>query len=120
MLSKLISVPGTVMAFAVAVAAAGSSSARAQVASVTAQPAPAGVVASYFVDPAGEPPVRRDEFIAQLRRKVKYVFVIFNENHSFDNEFGTFPGANGLFADAAGPREAALTPGFSQTYTDTN
>ena len=24
--------------------------------------------------------------------KIKYVFVIFNENHSFDNEYGTFPG----------------------------
>jgi phospholipase C len=99
-------------------AAVGSSSALAQVAPVTAQPAPAGVVATYFVDPAGEPPVGRDEFIAQLREKVKYIFVIFNENHSFDNEFGTFPGANGLFADAAGPRPAGLTPGFSQTYTD--
>jgi phospholipase C len=60
----------------------------------------------------------RREMIEQLRRKVKYVFVIFNENHSFDNEFGTFPGANGIYADANGPRSAANTPGFHQTYTD--
>ena len=53
-----------------------------------------------------------------LRQKVKYVFVIFNENHSFDNEFGTFPGANGIFADGTGPRDAAHTPGFTQTYKD--
>ena len=50
--------------------------------------------------------------------KVKYVFVIFNENHSFDNEFGTFPGANGLYSDGQAPRDAAHTPGFTQTYTD--
>src|SRR6516162_3457808 len=37
----------------------------------------------------------REELIRQLREKVKYVFVIFNENHSFDNEYGTLPGVNG-------------------------
>ena len=36
-----------------------------------------------------------------LRQKVKYVFVIFQENRSFDHYFGTYPGANGLF-DASG------------------
>ena len=39
--------------------------------------------------------------IAVLRQKVKYVFVIFQENRSFDHYFGTYPGANGLF-DANG------------------
>lgn len=92
--------------------------AQSQTASVTAQPVPGPAVAPYVTDLAGEPSVTRDEMIARLREKVKYVFVIFNENHSFDNEFGTFPGANGLFADAAGPRDAAHTPGFTQTYTD--
>ena len=29
-----------------------------------------------------------DDLVRQLREKVKYVFVIFNENHSFDNEYG--------------------------------
>ena len=38
-----------------------------------------------------------EEKIELLRRKVKYVFVIFHENESFDHYFGTFPGANGLF-----------------------
>ena len=28
---------------------------------------------------------------------MKYVFVLFQENRSFDHYFGTFPGANGLF-----------------------
>src|SRR5208282_3505014 len=68
--------------------------------------------------PAAAPHPGRDALIRLLRRKIKYVFVIFNENHSFDNEFGSFPGANGLFADAAGPRDPAHIPGFVQTYTD--
>ena len=48
------------------------------------------------------------------------MFVIFNENNSFDHEYGTFPGVNGLFSDGQNPRSAADTPGFYQTYTDVN
>jgi phospholipase C len=33
--------------------------------------------------------------IALLKQKVKYVFVIFQENRSFDHYFGTYPGADG-------------------------
>jgi phospholipase C len=36
-----------------------------------------------------------------LRQHIKYVFVIFQENRSFDHYFGTYPGADGLFADGA-------------------
>ena len=62
----------------------------------------------------------REELIRRLREKVKYVFVIFNENHSFDNEYGTLPGVNGIYSDGRRPRSAADTPGFTQTYTDVN
>jgi phospholipase C len=60
-----------------------------------------------------------------LRRKIKYVFVIFNENHSFDNEFGTFPGVNGIYSDGYNDdvdqvRAPADTPGFTQTVKDTD
>jgi len=85
---------------------------------VTAQPDPGPAIAPYVVDPATDPAPARDELIRELRSKVKYVFVIFNENHSFDNEYGTFPGADGLYANSAGPRDAAHTPGFVQNYTD--
>ena len=81
---------------------------------VTIQPDPSPAVAPFVVD-AG-PAVPREALIRQLREKVKYVFVIFNENHSFDNEFGTFPGANGLFSDGESTRDAAHTPGFRQRY----
>lgn len=84
---------------------------------VTAQPDPGPAIAPYVVAPGAAPRMSRDALIAALRQKVKYVFVIFNENHSFDNEFGTFPGANGLYSDGAHPRTAARTPGFTQRYT---
>jgi phospholipase C len=85
---------------------------------VTAQPSPGPAVAPFVSDLSAESAVSRDALIRQLRQKVKYVFVVFNENHSFDNEYGTFPGADGLYADANGPRDAAHTPGFTQTYKD--
>nr|WP_294514512.1 alkaline phosphatase family protein [uncultured Rhodopila sp.] len=40
--------------------------------------------------------------IALLRQKVRHVFVIFQENRSFDHYFGTYPGANGLYATYPG------------------
>ena len=83
---------------------------------LTAQPDPVPAVQPY-VRPLPDAMPGRDALIRALRGKVKYVFVIFNENHSFDNEFGTFPGGNGLFSDGTNPRDAAHTPGFEQHYT---
>jgi phospholipase C len=80
---------------------------------VTAQPNPSAAVAPYF-NPNPDL-VAYENIIPLLQQQVKYVFVIFNENHSFDNEFGTFPGANGLFSDGRAQRDAAHTPGFTQT-----
>ncbi len=57
-------------------------------------------------------------YIRALQKRVKYVFVIFNENQSFDYEFGTFPGVNGLYSDGSAPRPPSRTPGFTQKYTD--
>ena len=85
---------------------------------VTPQPDPGPAEAPFVVAPASDPAPPRAALIQALRGRVKYVFVIFNENHSFDNEFGTFPGANGLYSDGQQPRDAAHTPGFTQTYTD--
>src|SRR5271169_520888 len=87
---------------------------------VTAQPDPTPAVAPYVIDPAKDAPLTNDEMAALARAKIKYVFVIFNENHSFDNEYGTFPGVDGLYSDGAEPRSPADTPGFTQTYTDLN
>jgi phospholipase C len=38
----------------------------------------------------------RAPFLRELRAHVKYVFVIYQENHTFDNYFGTYPGADNL------------------------
>ncbi len=90
---------------------------------VTTQPDPSADVAPYFVadtDPRWTGADWSSEDIEMLRQKVKYAFVIFNENRSFDHEYGTFPGVNGIYSDGKNPRSAADTPGFTQTYVDTN
>jgi len=48
-----------------------------------------------------------------LHQKIKYVFVLYQENRSFDSYFGTFPGAEGLYS-----HPPAQTPGFTQQLTD--
>ena len=40
--------------------------------------------------------------LALIRQNIKYVFVIFQENRSFDSYFGTYPGANGLISTFPG------------------
>jgi phospholipase C len=60
------------------------------------------------------------EKIELLRHKVKYVFVIFHENESFDHYFGTYPGANGLYSAPHGGTPAIATPSFVQKYLDTS
>ena len=45
---------------------------------------------------------------ALLHRRIKHVFVIYQENRSFDSEFGTFPNANGIWS------ALAQTHGFTQ------
>jgi phospholipase C len=42
------------------------------------------------------------EKLTLLQRNIKYVFVIFQENRSFDGYFGTYPGANGLLSTYPG------------------
>ncbi len=58
--------------------------------------------------------------VALLQSHVKYVFVIFHENESFDHFFGTFPGANGLYSAPAGYTPANQTSNFTQRYLDTS
>ena len=90
---------------------------------VHTQPFPGPDIGPFFIDERDwrwHNHQRDEDIMGLLREKVKYVFVIFNENHSFDNEFGTFPGVNGIYADGHTPRSAANTPGFTQSYTDVN
>ncbi|MDF5711763.1 MAG: alkaline phosphatase family protein [Nostoc sp. S4] len=87
---------------------------------VTNQPDMTPDVARYLNDPSKEPKLPPKLLTRLLQERIKYVFVIFNENHSFDNEYGTLPGVNGLYSDGQKPRDPRKTPGFTQTYTDTD
>ncbi len=87
---------------------------------VTTQPNVTPDVARYLNDPSQEPKLPPKVLKKLLQDRIKYVFIIFNENHSFDNEYGTLPGVNGLYSDGQKPRHPEKTPGFTQTYTDAN
>jgi phospholipase C len=74
-----------------------------------------------------EPQLPHNEKLEILQKKVKYVFVIFQENRSFDHYFGTYPGANGLFstypgADPNDPmaQPANATASFTQNIWNTD
>jgi phospholipase C len=88
--------------------------------SVTVQPNLNSTVSLYALSLELDPVVPNDEVIRLVRDKLKYVFVIFNENNSFDHEYGTFPGVNGIYSDGQTPRSASQTPGFNQVYNDVN
>jgi phospholipase C len=73
-------------------------------------------------DPARMSPLPPAAKLALLRKHIRYVFILFQENRSFDHYFGTYPGANGLFAsfpgaDPADPMQQAGkdSSGFRQT-----
>lgn len=80
---------------------------------VTTEPNPSAAIKPYL--DTGKVVLTPAEKIAALRRQVKYVFVIYQENRSFDSYFGTFPGANGLFSAPPGQ-----TPGFVQPLMNTD
>jgi phospholipase C len=76
---------------------------------VVAQPGAQGAVKSVM-STAAEPNLSDAQMIALVKKKVKYVFVLYQENRSFDSYFGTFPGADGIYS-----KKPAKTPGFYQT-----
>jgi phospholipase C len=59
-------------------------------------------------------PLTTAQKIALLRQKVKYVFVLFQENRSYDHYFGTYPGAIGLTSTYPG---AVTADAYSQPAT---
>ena len=72
-------------------------------------PRSSALVARYTRSLESEPSLTHAQKLALLRKNVKYVFVLFQENRSFDFHFGSYPGARGLFS-----QPAAKTPGFVQ------
>ncbi len=80
---------------------------------VSVGPRSSAAVAAKTVSAAAEPNLSHAQKLALLRAKIKYVFVLFQENRSFDQHFGTFPGANGLFP-------AAGQAGYTQKIVNTD
>ena len=76
---------------------------------VAAEPVPSAIV-QQETQAGSEPQLSRQQLIALVRRHIKYVFVLYQENRSFDSLFGTFPGAEGLYSHPTGQ-----TPGYTQT-----
>ena len=60
-------------------------------------------MSAQIIDPASEPAITQAEKLRLIRDKIKYVFVLFQENRSFDFYFGSYPGADGLYAGPDGP-----------------
>jgi len=73
------------------------------------------MVRKYRRAPSAQPVLTPEQIAGLLRQKVKYVFVLYQENRSFDFYFGTFPDAEGLFT-----HNPEGTPGFYQTIINTD
>lgn len=82
---------------------------------VTLAPRSNAVVEARIVKAGREVKLTHAQKLALLQKNIKYVFVLFQENRSFDFYFATYPGANGLFS-----QPAAKTPGFVQPLVDTD
>jgi phospholipase C len=77
-------------------------------------PPSSALVAAHMVGPAAEPNLSAAQKLLLLQKNIKYVFVLFQENRSFDQHFGTFPGVDGLY-----PRNSKQ-PGFIQPIVNTD
>src|ERR1035437_8965943 len=87
---------------------------------VTIGPKSSAAVSAHIIDQAKEPKIPQAEKLRLIRSKIKYVFVLFQENRSFDFYFGSYPGADGLYAGPAGPYTHDQVVGFTQAIVNTD
>jgi phospholipase C len=106
------------LGFACLAAASAQEKPAASIADVTIAPASSAAVAAEVINPAREPALKPEEKLQLIRRHIKYVFVLFQENRSFDFYFASYPGADGLYAGPEGPRIPDQVPGFTQQLVD--
>jgi phospholipase C len=76
-------------------------------------------VSRWILPSTSEPALSQQAKLKLVREKVKYVFVLFQENRSFDFYFATYPGADGLYNHPASPR-SVQPAGFTQPLVDTD
>ena len=67
-------------------------------------------VARYTRSLEREPVLTHAQKLTLLQKKIKYVFVLFQENRSFDFHFGTYPGARGLFSQPSSQTQGFVQP----------
>jgi phospholipase C len=79
-----------------------------------------GQTSPLYNSVASESSLTTAQKIALLQQKVKYVFVIFQENRSFDHYFGTFPGVNGLYATYPGANSSDPSAQPANTFSSFN
>lgn len=82
---------------------------------VAASAAVAVLHATLAAPTGAEAPLSDAQRLALVQRSVKYVFVIYQENRSFDSYFGTFPNAEGLYSHVP-----ARLAGFEQPLINTD
>ena len=87
---------------------------------VTIAPKSSAAVSAQIIDPVSEPAITQNEKLRLIRDKIKYVFVLFQENRSFDFYFGSYPGADGIYAGPDGPYQYRQVPGFTQLLVNTD
>jgi phospholipase C len=89
-------------------------------AEITIAPHSSAAVTARIIDQAAEPRISADQKLKLIRQHIKYVFVLFQENRSFDFYFGSYPGADGLYAGPEGARTPEQVAGFTQTLVNTD
>jgi phospholipase C len=93
---------------------------RAALPDVTIAPKSSAAVSARVIDLTKEPAISREAKLRLIRSRIKYVFVLFQENRSFDFYFGSYPGADGLYAGPNGPYSADQVAGFKQAIVNTD
>ena len=78
-------------------------------------PKSSAAVAAHTLALESEPVLSQAQKLTLLQKHIKWVFVLFQENRSFDFYFGTYPGANGLYS-----QPAAQTAGIQQPIVNTD
>jgi len=89
--------------------------AMAQTAGVHGQPKSSNLTMSLATELALQPQLSSEAQLALIQQKVKYVFVLFQENRSYEHFFGTYPGTEGLYFPKNTPK-----PGISQPIVNTD
>ena len=82
---------------------------------ITLAPKSSSAVTRHMLSVEAAPNLTHAQKLALLQRHIKYVFVLFQENRSFDFYFGSYPGANNLYSQSS-----ANTPGFNQPFVTTS